>query len=59
MENSIIKNDFRITQSNIVRRMIETRALNLLYKNNKIDENVYSKIQEKINVKYAKVEWNL
>lgn len=50
----IIKNDFRITQSNIARRIIEKRALDVLYKNEQIDEDTYNKLQEKIKVKYVK-----
>lgn len=50
----IYKNDFKISQSNVVRRCLEKRALDILYKNNEIDEGTYTKMQEKIKVKYAR-----
>lgn len=56
MDTIVLKNDFRITQSNVARRTIEKRALDILYKNNQIDESVYMKMQEKIKVKYAKLK---
>lgn len=54
MDVVIYKNNIEISQSNVVRRCLEKRALDILYKNNEIDESTYTKIQEKIKVKYEK-----
>lgn len=54
MDVVIYKNDFEISQSNVVRRCLEKRALDILYKNSEIDESTYTKMQEKIKQKYDK-----
>lgn len=59
MDVVIYKNDFEISQSSVVRRCLEKRALDILYKNNEIDETTYTKMQEKIKVKYAKLKKDL
>lgn len=50
----IYKNDLNLAKSNVVRRAMEKRALQVLLNSNQIDENTYSKLQNKIKVKYAK-----
>lgn len=50
----IYKNDLSIGKSNVFRRATEKRALDILFHNKQIDENTYSKLQQRINVKYAK-----
>lgn len=54
MNCMVIRADKEIINSNVVKNSIEMMALDKLYKNSLINEEMYLKVKEKIKTKYKK-----